>query len=113
VSEDRLIEAGPFALRVSNGNRDGVRIEVRGELDMATAPVLHEQLFNDGIGPDQHITLDLSGLIFIDSCGIKEIIRAHEALNDGKVRFSLVRAGGQVAEVISITGVDEFLVFVD
>ena len=100
-------------MRVANGDRHGVRIEARGELDVATAPVLREQLFNDGIGLDQHITLDLSGLTFIDSCGIKEIIRTHEALNDGKVRFSLVRAGGQVAEVISITGVDEFLVFLD
>jgi anti-sigma B factor antagonist len=113
VTEDRLIRAGPLTLRVNSRDGDGVRIEAGGELDMATASALHKQLFDDGLGPDQRITLDLSGLTFIDSCGIKEIIRAHERLNDGKVRFSLARAEGQVAEVFAITGADEFLVFLD
>ena len=113
MTDDRLITAGPLTLRVNSRDGDGVRIEVDGELDIATAAVLHKQLFEDGIGPHQRITLDLSGLTFIDSCGIKEIIRAHESLNDGEVRFSLVGAEGQVAEVIAITGADEFLVFLD
>jgi anti-sigma B factor antagonist len=113
MTGERLIESGPLTLRVSRADIDGVLIEARGELDMATAPVLHEQLFNDGIGPNQRIVVDLSSLSFIDSCGIKEIIRAHEAFNDGENRLSLVRPDGQVAEVIAITGADQFLIFRD
>jgi anti-anti-sigma factor len=113
MTDDRLIESGPLTLRVTRADGDGVLIEARGELDVATAPALHEQLFGDGIGPGQRIVVDLSQLSFIDSCGIREIIRAHEALNDGETRLSLVRPNGQVAEVIEITGADQFLIFLD
>ncbi len=113
MSGGRVIEAGPLTLRVSKADGDGVRIEALGELDLATVTALRDELFHDGRRPDERIVLDLSGLSFIDSCGIKEIIRAHQSLADGNGGFSLVRPQGHVAEVIAVTGADEFLVFLD
>jgi anti-anti-sigma factor len=55
----------------------GVRLALVGELDLATAPRLEErlaQLREEG----QPVLLDLSRLEFIDSSGLRVVIRAFE-----------------------------------
>ena len=54
-------------------------VSVYGELDVATAPELREQLIelvNEGRA---HLVLDLSGVDFLDSTGLGMIVSALEA----------------------------------
>ena len=57
---------------------------VRGELDHASAPMLLEEVrpFLDEPG---NLTVDLSGLTFVDASGMQAVVRIAEDLRDGIV----------------------------
>jgi anti-anti-sigma factor len=112
AAADDRINTGLLALRV--GQLDGVfRIEASGELDLAGAPALARQLALALESPASEVRLDLGQLEFIDSSGIREIVRAHCECDRSGRRFRVVRGSGQVAQVINITGLDEVLHFAD
>lgn len=82
--------------------------EVRGELDMNTAPELERKL-EEALGePDASILLDLSACEFIDSTGIALIVRAWQRLDrgDGNGRLVLCSLNHQVRRLLKITGVE-------
>lgn len=75
--------------------------QLRGELDMGTAPIFKEEVI--AVMPENGpITLDLSGLTFLDSSGIHAIHEAANALDTGCVR--LVGVHGAAELVIEMTG---------
>jgi anti-sigma B factor antagonist len=112
ATADDRIETGVLALRV--GEFDGVlRIEAYGELDLAGAPALARQLALALDSPATEVRLDLGRLEFIDSSGLREIVRAHCECDRSERRFRVVRGSGQVARVMSITGLDQVLEFAD
>lgn len=81
-------------------------IAVRGEIDLATAPTLAAYL-QDGA---EHVTiLDLTGVSFIDSTGLRVLLSAHEAASGEDRRFVIIAEQGPVTKLFSITGVDELL----
>ena len=59
--------------------RDGVlhTISVQGELDLATADLLERELVRVEGSDALSIVLDLSGLTFVDSTGVRLLISAH------------------------------------
>lgn len=105
-------EAEPFRCAVA---RDGValRITLAGELDIATAPhveaVLREPC-EDGV--DRRI-VDLSGLTFMDSSGLRIILSAHAAARREGPPLTLVAGPPSVQRVFEITGVVDRLRFVE
>lgn len=65
-------EAFDFVVRV---HRDRVRIELFGELDMATAPTLCRRM--DGLlARFQHVELDLTHLEFLGAAGVALLVSA-------------------------------------
>jgi anti-sigma B factor antagonist len=87
----------------------GVVIEVRGELDMATAPKLRECL-NAVVerGPEL-IVVDLSRVDFLDSVALAVLLAARKALADVS-RMAIVVAPDSYARLIfDVTGVDQWL----
>ena len=107
ASEERS-ESG---FTISQSHRDGVPVvRVDGELDMLGCPKLERTLegMTDLSG---EIVLDMRGLEFIDSSGIRCIFehgRARRALHGGSL-VCLVSAGGPVHRVIEITGLAQEL----
>jgi anti-anti-sigma factor len=56
-------------LKIHGFHVDGVAVVVvRGELDMAAAPLLRAQF--DALGPDEHVYVDCAGVGFVDSEGL-------------------------------------------
>ncbi len=106
------VAAGPLTLRVSQVN-GAVMIEARGELDLAGAPALARQLERARETSAIHVRLDLRGLEFIDSAGIRELVRAKRDCDLGGSSFVVVRGSGQVAEVTRLAGLDGIMEFVD
>ena len=88
--------------------RNGVTsIALSGELDMATVPILNEQLTaleQDG----SEIVLDLRDLRFIDSSGLHALVRAYRRSEENSHRLLLVGANPLTRRLCQITGT-EFL----
>jgi anti-sigma B factor antagonist len=92
----------PLTVTVKQAGRVCV-VSVSGELDIATAPALAEQIaaLPGGI---ERLIMDLSGLQFIDCCGARLLAGVTSAVPPGCM--VVVRgATGQVRKVLDILGV--------
>ena len=103
---------GTFTLR---SERDGGthRISPSGELDLATAPDLEAELLRVEATDADAIVLDLSGLDFIDSTGIRLVVMADARSRADSNRLSLLRPSDGVFRVFVICGMADRLPFVD
>ena len=102
------------ALDVSTGelNRAPV-VALRGELDISTAPLAEEQLRQAEAGHPPRLVLDLSGLTFLDSSGLRLVLEADaRARRDGR-RLVVVRGPAEVQRVFRVTLLENRLDFVD
>jgi anti-sigma B factor antagonist len=84
-----------------------------GELDISGATVLEAELERleqePGIGT---VVLDLRGLQFMDSSGLRLVVMADRRAREAGRRFTLVRGGETVHRVFEITRMNERLEFV-
>lgn len=85
--------------------RDGVAvIALSGELDMATAPILRENLARvEGSGAVT-IMLDLSEVTFIGSSGLKEFLEARSRARDNGHRLLMSGASPAAQRLFELTG---------
>lgn len=95
--------------------RDGVlhTISVQGELDLATADVLERELVCVEDSDALSIVVDLSGLTFIDSTGVRLLVSAHARSRADSNRLTLLRGPGSVQRVFELTGILDILPFAD
>ena len=82
-------------------------IAIRGELDLASGPVLEAELAR--ISPEQTraVVVDLRRLEFMDSTGLSIIVRAHRTYAESECELCLVRGTPQVQRLLDLTGVAE------
>jgi anti-anti-sigma factor len=85
------------------------QIDVRGELDMATAPALADLLQMCGREFDGNIRLDLSGLTFVDSAGLRAIVMAWRRLAAMDRHLVLVNPRPAVRRTLDLAGVTAIL----
>jgi anti-sigma B factor antagonist len=89
-----------------------VRVALRGELDLSTVGKLEDELRRvEGRAP--LVVLDLSGLSFLDSTGLRCVVGADERAREGGRRLVVVKGPDAVQRVFSITRLDERLEMVD
>lgn len=75
---------------VTEPSPQGVRVLARGELDMHTAPDVTDALATaEASGPDS-VVLDLSGITFIDSTGLRLIVAASVRSSEHGGQLSIV-----------------------
>jgi anti-sigma B factor antagonist len=87
---------------------DGATVVVRGEVDMATAPQLRDELVALVDGGATRIALDCRGLDFLDSSGIGVLIAVRKRLGDDG-SLTLEAPPAHVRKVLELTGVSEHL----
>jgi anti-sigma B factor antagonist len=85
---------------------DGATVVVRGEVDMATAPQLRDELVALVDGGASRIVLDCRGLDFLDSSGIGVLIAVRKRLGDDG-SLTLEAPPAHVRKVLELTGVSE------
>lgn len=90
---------------------DVVVVSLSGELDMAGTDAFEEAI--DRAQGQTPIVVDLRPLKFIDSTGMRALIQAYVAGQDGRTTVSFVRGAGVVERVLQISGVDELLAWVE
>jgi anti-anti-sigma factor len=96
----------PFAVEVSEGNPAMVR--VRGELDAATAPELGERL-DEIARAGGDVELDLDRTSFIDSAGIRVLVRSLWDVQAAGSTLRLVAVSAAAENILRITGILEIL----
>ena len=92
------------------------RLVVRpsGELDLATAPEL-EELVLGRLDDGTAVVLDLRGLSFMDSSGVRVLVAAHAKAANGGGELTIVRPerGGAVDRILEVSGIEQALQLVD
>lgn len=99
---------GNLQIDVRN-EQDRVVLRLDGELDLASAPLLQSEIENAEAGNTALVVLDLQGLEFIDSTGLRIILAAHERSQEREQGFALTRVQQQVQRLLTITRVGEHL----
>jgi anti-anti-sigma factor len=109
---EHVIEFG--ALKITTERDGGVAaICVSGELDLATVESLQRELERFEASDAYSIILDLSGLTFMDSTGVRLLLNAHARSRADSNRLTMLRGSAAVQRVLQITGVADLLPFTD
>ena len=92
-------------LRLEVSERGGwAVVEVGGEVDVATAPRLREQLIALVNDQRYHIVVNLEAVDFIDSTGLGVLISGLKRVRTHGGRFALVCTEPRILKVFEITG---------
>ncbi len=95
-------------LRLDVTERDGWSVlEVGGEIDVATAPRLREQLIKLVNDQQLRIVVDLHDVDFIDSTGLGVLIGALKRVRTNDGDLVLVCTDPRIVKVFEITGLDQ------
>jgi anti-sigma B factor antagonist len=101
-------------LEIITERREGqTRIALVGELDIASAPQFEEGLAELEEDSPGVLVLDLRGVEFIDSTGLRAVIAADERARSAGRRLVVVRGPAAVERVFSVTQLDQRLDLVD
>lgn len=89
--------------------QDRVVVRLTGELDLASAPILERALTDADVTGAPLVVLDLDGLEFVDSTGLRAILMAHSDSSDKGREFAITPGSPQVQRLLSITSVTDHL----
>jgi anti-anti-sigma factor len=96
----------------SHRNPDGTdqwTLTVTGELDLAAAPEFWSAIAEIGMSTSTVVLVDLAGVEFIDSSGIRSVVEAARALSDAGGRLVLGPTSPTVKRVLELTGLTAVL----
>jgi anti-sigma B factor antagonist len=101
-------------LDVETVEGDGlVKVVLRGELDLSTVGKLEEELRRVEAGAPPILVLDLAGLSFLDSTGLRLVVTADQRAREQGRRLAIRKGPETVQRVFTITRLDERLEMVD
>jgi anti-sigma B factor antagonist len=80
-----------------------------GELDLASAPALEGELNDLDLSKAGTVVLDLRGLEFIDSSGLRMILASQQRTQEKGGAFAITKGSPQVQRLLAITRADEHL----
>lgn len=90
-------------------DRERVRVRVAGEIDLATAAEIEQpvlELLDSGF---REIVLDLRGVTFMDSSGIRVLVSAHQHAETLGARLSIVVGGSRIRQALELSGALDYL----
>jgi anti-anti-sigma factor len=101
-------------LEIAVSESGGVRlVRLTGELDLAGIDRFERLLTADRTPEAVTFVLDMRGLTFIDSSGLRALIMADQRVRAAGGRFVVVRGPDRVNDVLEMTGVAGHIELVD
>jgi anti-sigma B factor antagonist len=88
-------------------------IALFGELDLATANGVEQELLRVEATDAEAIVLDLAGLTFMDSTGARLVLQANARSRADSCRLTLLRGPRAVQRVFELSGLVDLLPFAD
>jgi anti-anti-sigma factor len=99
-----------FALMLKPAGGDGVPVlAVRGELDLYTAREFDEHLRALVESEPRGLVVDLVQSTFLDSSAGRALLHAAQSLRRHGARLVVVNRDPEVARILKVMGLDEFL----
>jgi anti-anti-sigma factor len=92
---------------------EAARVTPVGELDIATAPQLEEEVGSLLARSARRVVIDLARVTFIDSSALRLFIVLSDRAGEEQWTLGLVHPSGQVRSVFEITGAEESLPFIE
>ena len=92
---------------------DSVRIALRGELDLATVDQADAAWSRPEVQSSGTVVLDLSGVTFIDSTGLRFLLLADQRAQENRLRLRLVPAAPEVQRIFAMMRLEDRLPFLD
>ena len=108
---NRIKGVKPFSITIDH-DQDTAHVVLEGELDIATSPGAEEEIRRIETNGASVIVLDLRGLTFMDSTGLRLLVAADARARDAGRRLVIVRGPEAVHRVLEITGLDAKLFLV-
>lgn len=100
-------------LRLETDHGDTAIVRLFGELDIAGCDEFEQALSQAGENGARTVVVDLSDLEFLDSSGLRSLLKLHAELGENGVRLAVIRGTPAVHRVFQITRTDQRLEFVD
>ena len=103
-------DGGVLAVEIDRDGDGRTVLQLYGEFDLASVATFEAGLARAEaeLGP---LLIDLSGLEFIDSTGLSQLLTAHaRAESDGR-ELAFLKGPPSVEKILRLTGIDEILTF--
>ena len=108
MGEYRLTRNPSFGIEVVDDD-EALIVRVKGELDLATSPLLDERLKLAEAADAAKLLVDVDQVEFMDSTGL-HVLLEHVLLGNG-TRYSVTRGSPQVRQLFEVAGVADRLPF--
>ncbi|HEY3729301.1 MAG TPA: STAS domain-containing protein [Solirubrobacteraceae bacterium] len=103
----------PFSIRTVKLATGAVRVEISGELDIATSPRLNASLLRELVA-GRDVELDLSRVTFMDACALGTIMGARKRFELRQQSFAVsLRRASQPHRLLRLTGILPVLTLTD
>jgi anti-anti-sigma factor len=110
TSAQREIQAmdNPIAMQITGLTPDIGLVVLTGRLDIAGAHTIDLQ-FSAVSGAYRNLIIDMAGVSFLASIGIRTLLLGAKTVQRRGGKFLIVAPRPDVAEVLTVTGVDELM----
>src|SRR4051812_9184262 len=96
-------------LQCSTSMSDGLVVEkAAGDVDSATCEALWEEI-SAQLAPSSVVALDCAGITFIDSMGLKSLMRARRHAAEQHATFVLAGSNACLDRVLELTGTTDLI----
>jgi anti-sigma B factor antagonist len=102
-------DMSPFQLETTGPVGDRAILQVTGEVDVYTAPMLREQLRDLAAKGAVHLIVDLSRVEFLDSTGLGALVGGLKRLREAHGSLALVVSTPRTLRIFQITGLTNVL----
>lgn len=89
-------------------NGKTMTVSLSGRLDASTAPQLETE-FKGNLEGISDLTIDMSGIEYISSAGLRVLLSAHKLLMNNHGEMLIKNVGSAIMEVFELTGFDSIL----
>lgn len=93
--------------RPSADPHDNCEIEVSGDINVSTAPVLRDQLLNAIDGGYRYLKIDIQRAEFLDASGLGVLVGALQRARANGGSLELIGASKRLIQIFAITGLDK------
>jgi len=104
---DEEVAVATHAMRMAG---DTCVVDLSGEIDMLSADTVEKWLYDAGRGSGAAaVVADLSAVDFLDSSGVRSLLRAKEALDGDGIAFRVIKPNAMVERILHILGLYDML----